>query len=68
MLGQSGKKLYVNFLRMHYDDWIKLMECVEENALKDAKGINDYTSNHPGITGLLLRRLEPYVIIDFDKK
>lgn len=65
ILRESGKKLYVNFGRDNYTSWIKILNCDENSALKEAEGINAFISKHPGIKGLLLRNLEPdFVIID----
>lgn len=41
-----------------------MLNCDEQNAIKDADAIKSFTSKHKGIKGLLLRNLEPYVVIN----
>lgn len=62
-LGESDKKLYINFGRDEYKSWTKILDLDGRNAIKEAEAINSFTSKHKGIKGLLLRNLEPEVVI-----
>lgn len=63
-LENTGKKLYTSIGHENYTQWTKILDCNGQNAIKDANGINAFISHHPGIKGLLFRKLQPDVIID----
>lgn len=63
IFGKSGKKLYVNIGHNSWENWTTILDCDGQSALKEAERINSFKSDHPGITGLLLRNLEPSLVI-----
>lgn len=64
VFARTGKKIYAYIRRDNYTEWMKMLDCDGQNAMKDADGIEAFNTHHPGIKGLLLRALQPNVIID----
>lgn len=62
ILSHFGKPLFVNIGHDGFLEWTAILDCDGKNALKDATGIKNFFSKYQGITGLLLRSLEPEVI------
>lgn len=69
MLLKSGKPTYVYYGHWTYQAWgyiLACMTCNDMNALDEVEGIKGYLGEHQGITGFLLRNLEPDMAsIDF---
>lgn len=63
---KGGKNVYVSYGHKNYGEWsliLACMACDETNAMDEVEGIKGYMKAHPGITGIVLRKLEPGVRI-----
>lgn len=64
-LRESGKNVYVNYERHgNYAAWGSVLDCIGQNgtnAAKEAESLNAFMEDHSGITGLLMKYLEPRV-------
>lgn len=66
MLCKSGKDVFINYGHDSYGYWtaaLACMACDDMNAVDESKGLIAFLGEHPGIKGMMLRNLEPWVII-----
>lgn len=61
---ETGKNVYVCYGHKTYSEWsliLACMDCDSSNAVEETEGLNAFLKDHPGITGLVLKNLEPTV-------
>lgn len=66
-LCDTKKKVYVGYSHFTVAEWSFILACTacdDTNAVDEAKGINAFIKDHPGITGIFLRKLDQVVRFD----